>query len=165
MLIKNEKGLSRPHGGTAVKGDNYFRTLYNQITPSIRPICCSFCDVIGSFIFVFVCDCPTVIMQVIKDLEEFQKILKENGSKLILVDFYATWCGPCKMIAPVLEELSKKHLNVVFCKVDVDEAEDVAQNYEISAMPTFLFFKNGEKIKEVVGANRDEIKKQLEALS
>lgn len=68
MLIKNEKGLSRPHGGTAVKGDNYFRTLYNQITPSIRPICCSFCDVIGSFIFVFVCDCPTVIMQVIKDL-------------------------------------------------------------------------------------------------
>lgn len=104
-------------------------------------------------------------MQVIKDLEEFQKILKENGSKLILVDFYATWCGPCKMIAPVLEELSKKHLNVVFCKVDVDEAEDVAQNYEISAMPTFLFFKNGEKIKEVVGANRDEIKKQLEALS
>lgn len=104
-------------------------------------------------------------MQVIKDLEEFTKLLQESGSKLIVVDFYATWCGPCKMISPILEDLSKKYLNVVFCKVDVDEADDVAQKYDIHAMPTFLFFKNGETIETVVGANSDEIKKQLEALS
>ena len=64
----------------------------------------------------------------------------------MVIDFYATWCGPCKMIAPQIEEMSNTMDNIVFLKVDVDEAEDVAQEYNITAMPTFLFIKNGSKV-------------------
>ena len=63
-----------------------------------------------------------------------------------MIDFFATWCGPCKMIAPKIEQMAGEMANVVFLKVDVDEAEDVAQEYNISAMPTFVFLKNGQKV-------------------
>ena len=63
-----------------------------------------------------------------------------------MIDFFATWCGPCKMIAPQIEEMSKSLENVVFLKVDVDEAEDAAQEFNVSAMPTFIFMKNNAKV-------------------
>ncbi|KAL9128498.1 MAG: hypothetical protein Q9217_002824 [Psora testacea] len=65
----------------------------------------------------------------------------------------ATWCGPCKIIAPKIVELSNKYYNARFYKLDVDELPDVAQELGVRAMPTFLVFKGGEKIAEVVGAN------------
>ena len=74
------------------------------------------------------------------------KTYVDFAGKLIVIDFFATWCGPCKMIAPKLEQMDKDMDNVVFLKVDVDEAEDVAQEYNISAMPTFVFLKNGQKV-------------------
>uniref|UniRef100_A0A7N8YI91 Thioredoxin n=1 Tax=Mastacembelus armatus TaxID=205130 RepID=A0A7N8YI91_9TELE len=81
-------------------------------------------------------------------LDEFRALLKEAGDKLVVVDFSATWCGPCKKIAPEYEDLSKKpeNKNVVFLKVDVDEAEDVSTDCGISCMPTFHFYKNGKKL-------------------
>ena len=85
-------------------------------------------------------------IKLVASLSEFEEDLKAAGDKLVVVDFYATWCGPCRMIAPKLEEMAKQNSNVVFLKVDVDEAEDVSEKYSISAMPTFLFFKNGEKV-------------------
>ena len=69
--------------------------------------------------------------------------------KLVVIDFFATWCGPCKMISPKIEAMAGEMSNVVFLKVDVDEAEDVAQEYNISAMPTFIFLKNGQKVKDL----------------
>jgi len=63
-----------------------------------------------------------------------------------VIDFFATWCGPCKMIAPPIEEMSKTLENVVFLKVDVDEAEAAAQEFNISAMPTFIFMKSNAKV-------------------
>jgi thioredoxin 1 len=63
-----------------------------------------------------------------------------------VVDFYATWCGPCKQIAPKLEEMAQLFTDVIFLKVDVDENEEVASEYAISCMPTFMFFKNGGKV-------------------
>ena len=69
--------------------------------------------------------------------------------KLVVIDFFATWCGPCKMISPKIEAMAGEMSNVVFLKVDVDEAEDVAQEYNISAMPTFVFLKNGQKVKDL----------------
>uniref|UniRef100_A0A8C4EBJ2 Thioredoxin domain-containing protein n=1 Tax=Dicentrarchus labrax TaxID=13489 RepID=A0A8C4EBJ2_DICLA len=74
---------------------------------------------------------------------------KEAGDKLVVVDFTATWCGPCKQIGPIFEEQSLKpeNKNVIFLKVDVDEAEDVSSSCNISCMPTFQFYKNGEKVR------------------
>jgi thioredoxin 1 len=76
-----------------------------------------------------------------------------------MIDFYATWCPPCKAIAPRVAEFAKKYSNVRFYKVDVDEVSDVAQECNISAMPTFIFYKDGEVVDTIVGA----IANQLEA--
>merc|ERR1712141_599940 len=76
---------------------------------------------------------------------------------------FSTWCGPCKMIAPVLEELSKKLEDVVFLKVDVDDVEDVAAEYKITAMPTFIFLKKKEQVAELKGANVEKLKELVEA--
>merc|ERR1712037_853357 len=92
------------------------------------------------------------------DLADFKAQLSAAGSKLVVVDFHATWCGPCKMIAPIIVEMAGKMDNVVFLKVDVDEAEDVAGEYNISAMPTFVFLKDGKKIDDLMGANADKLK-------
>lgn len=99
----------------------------------------------------------------VESLDEFKAKLAEAGDKLVVVDFFATWCGPCKMIAPKLEAMAQKLSNVVFIKVDVDEAEDVAAEYAISAMPTFKFFKNGSPLdgKDVVGANEGKIESTI----
>jgi len=71
-------------------------------------------------------------------------------------------CGPCKMIAPQIESMDKEMDDVVFLKVDVDEAEDVAQEYNITAMPTFVFLKDSKKIDDLMGANSDKLKALIE---
>jgi len=81
------------------------------------------------------------------------KIVDAEPSTLVVLDCFAVWCGPCKTIAPTIVKYSEEYPTVKFFKVDVDEASDVAQELGIRAMPTFLFFKNGEKVGEVVGAN------------
>nr|XP_046237499.1 thioredoxin [Scatophagus argus] len=102
----------------------------------------------------------------VEDLDEFKKILKESGDKLVVVDFTATWCGPCKQIGPFFEELSRhsENKNVIFLKVDVDEAQDVSEHCKISCMPTFHFYRNGEKVGEFSGANKDTLREKLGAL-
>ncbi|KAL6710265.1 thioredoxin trx1 [Coniothyrium glycines] len=72
---------------------------------------------------------------------------------LVVLDCFATWCGPCKVIAPQVVKYSEKYPNARFYKLDVDEVPDVAAELGIRAMPTFLLFKGGDKIAEVVGAN------------
>ncbi|XP_076902058.1 thioredoxin H1-like [Bidens hawaiensis] len=87
-----------------------------------------------------------------------EQLEKHKGSqKLVVVDFTASWCGPCRVIAPILADFAKKMPHVAFLKVDIDEVESVAQEYSIEAMPTFLFFKNGEVIDKVVGAKKDDL--------
>ena len=88
---------------------------------------------------------------------------KENFDNLIsndvvLVDFFATWCGPCKMLAPVLEELSNDRSLVKIVKVDIDESMDLAKRYGIMSVPTLLLFKDGKLIANRVGfASKNEI--------
>lgn len=72
---------------------------------------------------------------------------------LVVLDCFATWCGPCKVIAPQVVKFSNTYPEARFYKLDVDEVPDVAQELGIRAMPTFLLFKNGDKVAEVVGAN------------
>jgi len=87
--------------------------------------------------------------------EEYKQSVASD--KLVVVDFYATWCGPCKRISPFLEEQSDKFLNVNFLKVDVDEQEAVAKEEEITAMPTFYFYKGGKKVDSLVGASTEQL--------
>jgi thioredoxin 1 len=82
-------------------------------------------------------------------------------SPIAFVDFYATWCGPCKMIAPYIEKFSEAHPNIDFYKLDVDEISDITSYYGVSAMPTFLLFKQGEVVEKIVGANPQGINNAL----
>nr|AAU93947.1 thioredoxin H [Helicosporidium sp. ex Simulium jonesi] len=94
---------------------------------------------------------------------EFDSHLSTAASKgkLVVVDFTATWCGPCKMIAPFFAKLSGEYPDVVFLKVDVDEVEAVAAEHGITAMPTFLFFKDGKQVDSLTGANQERLRAML----
>ncbi len=83
--------------------------------------------------------------------ESFEKIIAQDG-KTVLVDFWATWCGPCRMIAPVLEEVAKERPDVTVCKVDVDEERDLALEYGVSSIPTLLVFRDGKVVNQSIGA-------------
>ncbi len=80
-----------------------------------------------------------------------KEILESDG--LIMVDFWAVWCGPCRIIAPTVEELAKEYAGKLkVAKLNTDENPEVASKYKIMGIPTIIFFKNGEKVDQVVGA-------------
>ncbi|MCJ1232361.1 Cytoplasmic thioredoxin isoenzyme 2 [Varicellaria rhodocarpa] len=87
----------------------------------------------------------------IKSMEEYKKALE--APNLVVIDCFATWCGPCKVIAPKIVGFSSQYPDAHFYKVDVDEIPDVAQELSIRAMPTILLFKNGIEKAKIVGAN------------
>lgn len=100
-------------------------------------------------------------MAKIVNSEEFRSNVNEG---LVVVDFFATWCGPCKMLAPVFEELSSEmDGKATFLKVDVDQCGDIAREYSISTIPTMMIFKNGEKQETMVGfLPKESIKSNIE---
>ena len=83
--------------------------------------------------------------------EQFEDVVLKSDVP-VLVDFFATWCGPCKMMAPILEQLSNENEGVKFASIDVDDAERLAIQYGISSIPCMILFKNGEEADRVVGA-------------
>lgn len=88
-------------------------------------------------------------MEMLKSKDFDALIAKEP---LVLVDFFATWCGPCKMLAPVLEELAAKLAGKVrIVKVDVDENNDLAMRFQIMSVPTMILFQNGKAVKQIQG--------------
>lgn len=98
-------------------------------------------------------------MLMVKNTAEYDQLLKDNKS--VFVDFYADWCGPCKMVGPLVEELSKEETDVAFAKVNVDENPDIAQRYGIMSIPTLIAFKDGEIAGSVLGFQPKEALKQL----
>ncbi|KAG6752857.1 hypothetical protein POTOM_042897 [Populus tomentosa] len=83
-------------------------------------------------------------------------------SRLAILYFTATWCGPCRMISPIFTSLAAKYPKVVFLKVDIDEAREVASSWNISSVPTFYFTKNGKEIDKVVGADKNGLERKIE---
>ena len=97
--------------------------------------------------------------------EEFDALLASSGSKLVVVDFTATWCPPCRAIAPKFAELSEKVEGyATLVKVDVDENSATASAAGIQCMPTFQFYKDGEKIYQLEGADFETLAKKIEEL-
>ena len=99
----------------------------------------------------------------VENLDELKECFTSARNKLVVVDFYADWCGPCIGIAPKIEEMDKAMDDVVFLKVNVDTAEEVAREYGISAMPTFILFKDGKKVDDLTGANPEKLKGKINA--
>ena len=85
-----------------------------------------------------------------------------NSEKTCLVDFFATWCGPCKIMSPVIDEIAAENPDIKVGKVDVDEAEEVAARFGIMSIPTLMVFKGGESVKTFVGVtDKDAILAEL----
>ena len=82
--------------------------------------------------------------------DNFEEVVLKN-EKPVLVDFWATWCGPCKMLAPVVEEFANEQTDVVVGKIDVDQHPLLASKYGIMTIPTLMLFKNGEMVKKSIG--------------
>ncbi|KAI3452799.1 hypothetical protein Pfo_009462 [Paulownia fortunei] len=86
----------------------------------------------------------------------------KQTSKLIVIDFTASWCGPCQYIQPVISEFAEIYTDVDFIKIDVDELEDVAKEFGVQAMPTFILLKRGKEVDKVVGAKKEDLRKKIE---
>jgi thioredoxin 1 len=94
---------------------------------------------------------------------EFNEKLKSAGERLVVVDFFADWCGPCKQISPIVDDFSNKYPNVVFLKVNVDELSDLAGELGVRAMPTFYLFAKGKKVDDLVGADPRALEAKIKA--
>jgi len=97
--------------------------------------------------------------------DSFDKEVVQSAAP-VLVDFWAPWCGPCRMLAPVIEELSKEYTGKVkVAKINTDDHPNAASRFKISAIPTLLFFKGGKVVEQLVGVHsKAEIKKTLDSL-
>ena len=92
--------------------------------------------------------------------KEYEKIINENEK--VVIDCYASWCGPCKMLSPILDELSKELTDIKFYKVNVDESELITSKYQIMSIPTILIFEKGNLKNTIVGLrSKNELKELI----
>ncbi len=98
----------------------------------------------------------------IKSVSLFDEKIKEDR---VLVDFFATWCGPCKMLAPIVEKLANDHPEITVLKVDVDEAPELAARYNVSAIPTLLYLEKGALVRQSMGYQPEPALKKFVGLN
>eukprot|EP00536_Pseudo-nitzschia_multiseries_P015743 jgi/Psemu1/247091/estExt_Genewise1.C_9420020 len=102
------------------------------------------------------------MVKYLKSMEDYEAMMQESKTKLVVIDFTATWCPPCRMIAPIFEQMAAETPDAAFYKVDVDDASDVAAVCNIEAMPTFQFYKDGEMVEVLTGANPAKLSELLQ---
>lgn len=88
-----------------------------------------------------------------------QEVLKTEG--IVMVDFWAAWCGPCKMLSPIVDQIAEEHPEIKVCKVNIDEEPSLAIDFKVMSIPTLLVFKNGEKVNMSIGV---QSKSDIEAM-
>ncbi|MBO5470399.1 MAG: thioredoxin [Lachnospiraceae bacterium] len=88
-----------------------------------------------------------------------QEVLK--AEQTVMVDFWAAWCGPCKMLSPIVDQIAEEHPKIKVCKVNIDEEPSLAIDYKVMSIPTLLVFKNGEKVNMSIGV---QSKSDIEAM-
>jgi len=105
-------------------------------------------------------------MKEIANKQEYEDFIKspENKDKLIVIDFHAQWCGPCRKMNPALRKFVDKYPEVIFAKVDVDDAEPLAEQEKVDVMPTFFFIKNGNKLHVISGSNEQDVEDKIKEL-
>ncbi|KAK3145777.1 hypothetical protein QOZ80_3BG0257310 [Eleusine coracana subsp. coracana] len=85
----------------------------------------------------------------------------KSSGKLLVIDFSASWCGPCRFIEPAFKEMASRFTDAIFVKIDVDELAEVARTWKVEAMPTFVLVKAGKEVSRVVGAKKDELERKV----
>ncbi|KAF5457187.1 hypothetical protein F2P56_021308 [Juglans regia] len=88
-------------------------------------------------------------------------MISEASSQLMVIDFAASWCPPCKFMEPIVDAMASTFTDVDFAKIDVDELPDVAQEFKVQGMPTFVLVKKGKEVDRVVGAKKDELQEKI----
>ncbi|XP_021017031.1 thioredoxin domain-containing protein 8 isoform X2 [Mus caroli] len=106
----------------------------------------------------------SIMVKRIKNVSELKELFSNAGNKLVVVEFSAKWCGPCKTIAPVFQAMSLKYQNVTFAQVDVDSSKELAEHCDIKMLPTFQMFKYTKKIFECHGADAKQLEKKIQEL-
>ncbi|KAE8632680.1 hypothetical protein XENTR_v10001629 [Xenopus tropicalis] len=104
------------------------------------------------------------MVRYLKNMEELQYALQQAGPKLLVVKFFASWCGNCRRIAPEFEKLSGDYPNILLCQVDVDNASILAQQFQIRSVPTFFFYKDQNKIEAFSGADVPKLRGTVDRL-
>lgn len=95
----------------------------------------------------------------IKDKSTLDSLIASAGDKLVAIEFYATWCGPCKAIEPIVNEIAESHSdNLLIFKIDVDESDDLVVEYGIKTMPTFIFKRKGKRLDVLSGGNEKKLR-------
>lgn len=99
-----------------------------------------------------------------KDIWDQKLSEAKKEGKIVLANFSATWCDPCRSIAPFFSELSEKYPSLMFLLVDVDEMAEFSTAWDIKATPTFFFLKNGQQVDKLVGGNKPELQKKIDTV-